>query len=798
MGLETENQRVLMTLEMVETPTKFNSEASETSTQLGMGERPRNCAASERKECLPDEKWTIGDAAKFYAEILGWRVFPVSPDTKGSLIQQWPRAATTDLAQIESWWRRWPSAMIGVVCGPSSGIAIVDADAKADHAGTTGLQHLEKVETANGNLGQLPTSYTPGGGIHLIFDAASLPFEKSEDRVAAKVDVRSSRPDGSGVGYAVLPPSANKGGVRYVWHNTSLDQLTAPPPAPVWLAHLAAFSDKDRAAIRRDAQLTMLLEQAPREEWQSLFAGYLRSQRRYGELEKLEEVADHSGQYSLSTPYIAKAIALECEEVANCNSAQNTQLNLSAFQLGTLLAGAGLAAVDDLDTDHVVLRNVESRLFDAAMQMRVLDPAEPWDSRAGQAKARKTIASALKAGLSSPRDLTQLNRPNKQQSPSASRQSGGALAVIRMADVQLEKLEWLWPGYVALGKISLIAGDPGVGKSQLTADLAARVTTGKGFRSSSVTGGGWTKQGAPGSVVLISCEDDPADTIRPRLEAAGADVERVHLVTGQKSQTADGRETISPLSLQTALDSLELLLSDLGDVRLVIIDPISAYMGSTDTHKNADVRAVLGPLAGLAIKHRVAVVVVSHLNKGSGENALYRVTGSLGFTGQARAVFLVSKDREDSEDDNKRLFLSVKNNLAKDNGGFEFHIKEVWLKGGIETSKIEWGRVVATSAAEALGASSTGGSKLSEAKDFLMRELSAGPVKQPTLKKEAKDEDLSWPTVRRAKAELRIEARREGFGDHGYWVWELPDESAKVLMPQAPEASNSPLLPTIP
>jgi len=193
--------------------------------------------------------------------------------------------------------------------------------------------------------------------------------------------------------------------------------------------------------------------------------------------------------------------------------------------------------------------------------------------------------------------------------------------------VKPEPIRWLWPGRVPLGKLTLIVGDPGLGKSFLTLDLAARVSAGEPWPDAPGA------ENTPGAVVLLSAEDDLADTIRPRLDAAGADVERV--------------AALSISSLQRDLPDLEKAMHDAPGVRLVVIDPITAYLAGTDSHKNADVRSLLAPLAELAARHRVAVVAVSHLNKHVGGSALYRAQGSLAFTAAARAVWLVAKDKAD-------------------------------------------------------------------------------------------------------------------------------------------------------
>jgi hypothetical protein len=164
-------------------------------------------------------------------------------------------------------------------------------------------------------------------------------------------------------------------------------------------------------------------------------------------------------------------------------------------------------------------------------------------------------------------------------------------------DIQAEKIRWLWPQRIALGKLSLIVGDPSVGKSLLTATMAAVVS--RGYE--------WPVDKTPseiGDVILLSAEDDPADTTKPRLDAAEADSKRVHTLQAIREVNVDGTRTQRMFSLKRDLDALEEMLATLPECKLVVVDPISAYLDETDSHRNAAVRGLLGPLAHVLIKAR--------------------------------------------------------------------------------------------------------------------------------------------------------------------------------------------------
>ena len=226
----------------------------------------------------------------------------------------------------------------------------------------------------------------------------------------------------------------------------------------------------------------------------------------------------------------------------------------------------------------------------------------------------------------------------------------------------------------------MVAGHPGLGKSQVCVSLAAIVTT----------GGLWPVDRTRcerGTVLILSAEDDPEDTIRPRLEAAGADLARIHVLEAVEEQQADGGIARRAFSLADDLSRLGVVLAQLGDVALVVIDPITAYLGETDSHKAADVRAVLAPLGELAAKHGAAVIAVSHLRKSGAGEAMLQVTGSLAFVAAARAAYIIAKDQDDPS---RRLMLPVKNNLGDDQTGYAFRIEATRLPSHIDTSRIAW------------------------------------------------------------------------------------------------------------
>jgi len=257
------------------------------------------------------------------------------------------------------------------------------------------------------------------------------------------------------------------------------------------------------------------------------------------------------------------------------------------------------------------------------------------------------------------------NLPMDEARPGTPVLSGPVL--VWMANVKPEPVRWLWPSRIALGKLTLLVGDPKVGKSFITLDLAARVSRGDGWPDCPAC------TSAPGGVVLLSAEDDLGDTIRPRLDAAGADVSRIKaLVAAKRFDFKAGGERQCFFDLSEDLAAMEQAILDVPDCRLVVIDPITAYLGAADSHKNAEIRGLLAPLSEIASRRRVAIVAVTHLRKGEGR-AMYRAIGSIAFTAAARAVFSVSKDKDDPTGQ-RRLVLPVGNNLGNDTTGLAYRL----------------------------------------------------------------------------------------------------------------------------
>jgi putative DNA primase/helicase len=395
------------------------------------------------------------------------------------------------------------------------------------------------------------------------------------------------------------------------------------------------------------------------------------------------------------------------------------------------------------------------------------------------------------AGASAPGKATH----QAEQNNAPAGEYSSCVELLRGSDVKPEAVTWLWPGWLAAGKFEVLGGAPGTGKTTISMALAATVTT----------GGRWPdgSRSPVGNVVIWSGEDDPADTLVPRLALSGADLSRVYFIADVFD--GDGRRSFDPAR---DMEPLRRKLAEIGDVRLLIVDPIvSAVMG--DSHKNAEVRRSLQPLVDLAAFMRCALLGITHFSKGTGgRDPVERLTGSLAFGALARVVMVAAKHQEEGEDGRTvRLFIRAKSNIGPDDGGFEYDLHQAELKShpGIFASSVLWGDAVEGAARELLAtADATGddgeGGTLSDARRFLSDLLADAPMRAGDVFKDADGAGLTKRSIQRAADKIGVLRHKDGM--RGGWLWKLPpkmprchegDEDAEqnYLAPTAPSAVSS-------
>ena len=317
----------------------------------------------------------------------------------------------------------------------------------------------------------------------------------------------------------------------------------------------------------------------------------------------------------------------------------------------------------------------------------------------------------------------------------------------RFEEIEEQETLWLWPGRLPAGEVVVIAGDPGLGKSTVTLDWAAAVSTGRSW-----------PDGEPceqGGVLLVSCEDSLSKTVKRRLRHAGASMENVRHLDG----AADGA-AFSLNDSNTLRDAVRQVEEECGSCRLIVIDPASAFCGSKDANSNAEVRGMLAPLHELAEEAGACVVLVSHLNKGQGR-AMYRGIGSIAWKATARVVYQVAADEQDRD---VRLLSQVKNNLAPEAKTYSFEI---------DAGRVCWLAEEDTTADEALepqAQKSSRGGKKDAAKAWLIETLTGNPMSVSELREvhgramERLDETdrFGWKTLERAREAAGVESHWSG------------------------------------
>jgi hypothetical protein len=347
--------------------------------------------------------------------------------------------------------------------------------------------------------------------------------------------------------------------------------------------------------------------------------------------------------------------------------------------------------------------------------------------------------------------------------------------IIPLSTVERELVRWLWRDRVPLGKLTILDGDPGLGKSVITLDLAAGVTT-----RSAMPDGTVSDLDGPSGVVLLSAEDGLGDTVRPRLEAADADLTLVVAVS-RVMETAIRRCGDEEVEVKTPrlptladLDALRKAIEQSG-ARLVIIDPIMAYLpGATNAHRDQDVRQALAPLAAMAEETGAAVLVVRHLNKASGGNPLYRGGGSIGIIGAARSGLVVAPDPDD-DTETRRVLAPTKANLSAPAAALAYHLEA----GETGVVRVVWEGASEHTAASLLAppTAHTDQSAEDSAIAVLLDLLTDGPKAATEVQAAAKAADIAERTLDRAKKRLGVKSQKAGFGEG--WLWSLPTKGAK-------------------
>lgn len=415
------------------------------------------------------------------------------------------------------------------------------------------------------------------------------------------------------------------------------------------------------------------------------------------------------------------------------DSGRNDSLNRAAFRLGQLVSAGSLSK-----------RLVVERLLGACGQNGLL-------AEDGQRACENTIASGLKEGSQRPRIKAEGSSGGGKTHDGDEERAEPIVTCLR--DVKPEKVTWLWGGRLPIGKIALLEGPPGLGKSTAALDIAARVSTGAPMP-------GATERREPAAALIASVEDGEADTIVPRLRAADADLSRCHSFRYR--------------------DRLPTLPDDIGDiervirayhVRLLVLDPLMALLGSeTNSYRDQDVRRALGPLAQMADETGCAVLVIRHLNKAQGGPAIYRGGGSIGIAGAARSVLVVGADQDDEA---LRHLAVTKSNLAARADTLTYRLECAGHRlADIDVARVNWtgtSELTADQLVNQSAATDEEQGELADAMRWLEGELADEERESTEITRAAKAAGIRVRTLERARRKLGVDTRRKGFGADGKW-----------------------------
>lgn len=359
--------------------------------------------------------------------------------------------------------------------------------------------------------------------------------------------------------------------------------------------------------------------------------------------------------------------------------------------------------------------------------------------------------------------------------------------LVSAASIKPVAIRWLWPGWLAQGKLHILAGAGGTGKTTLLLGLIATITT----------GGRWPDGSRclePGNALIWSSEDDPADTLVPRLTAAGADLSRVHIIQGRTNAQGDA----DPFDPANDIALLRAAAKEIGGVSLLMLDPIvSAVKG--DMHKANDVRRALQGVVDFAEQNLCAVVGISHFAKGgAGSSPADRVIGSQAFSALARTVLVAAKQ----EDSDQRVLARAKSNIGSDEGGISYTIEPFAIGGDIETTRVLWGDAIEGSAREILGdVEATGDGDQADPddpSDCLYRILKDNPLESNEAKALMKRNGYTEKQIRRAREKLSVVAVRTGNKKDVKSYWSLPQADGQYAAFPQHEAQGDQPQPAMP
>jgi hypothetical protein len=647
---------------------------------------------------------------------LGIRIFPCNAD-RTPAVKQWEEAATSDVSKVDG----WRTASIPAIPPGIQGLVVIDCD--RHKPGEDGISAFQALCSQHGiPLEDAFAVDTPNSGRHYYFTTRTA-YSNSDDLLPDGVNVR-------GVGGYVMAPGATLPDGR--GYRVVSGTWTTIPALPL---ALAAFLQEKRPVAPPDAPKPVTGQ---------------------GSILNADDLA-----------YFAKPFAAEREKLRALTQGRNVALmQIAKFAGNWIHYGLDRQQIEaDLYADSV---------------------ANGYIAEHGASVARTTIRHNIEDGITKPCELpsdrlarlsgmvampellTTLDAmPSKGKTAMATQTAKRSIALQSFDGIDEHPITWLWDGFLPSGKLTLLAGAGGTGKSTISFSFAAIITT----------GGAWpdgTQCKQQGNVVIWSSEDDPADTIKPRLMAMQADTQRCyniapHIDEEGNKQPFDPSRDMDKLREQVALLP--------GGVSLFIVDPIVSAV-SGDMNKANDVRRSLQAIVDFAAEQECAVLGITHFAKGTaGKKSDERVIGSQAFAAFARMVLVAAKE----EDTDRRVFTRAKANNTLDTGGFSYTVQMVQGKARsgklLETTRILWGEALEGSSrsilAEVEGGEQTDDSAIGRAKQLLTNLLAQGAMYATDVESAATELGVSKMTLRRAREALKIIVEKDK-AFHAKSRWSLP------------------------
>ena len=324
------------------------------------------------------------------------------------------------------------------------------------------------------------------------------------------------------------------------------------------------------------------------------------------------------------------------------------------------------------------------------------------------------------------------------------------LKLINMEQVEVEKIDWLLYPFIPFGKVTIVQGDPGEGKTTMVLQIIAKLTKGEAVLPSGSDESALEEKTMvlePVNVIYQTAEDGLGDTIKPRLLSAGADCSRVMVIDDN-----DQALTMMDARLEEAIIQTK--------ARLVVLDPIQGFLGTdVDMNRANEIRPLMKRVAVLAEKYHCAIILIGHMNKNSNGKSSYRGLGSIDFQAAARSVLIVGRIKDEPE---IRVVCHVKSSLAPEGKSIAFRLDK--------DTGFEWIGEYDISADDLLSGDNRG-QKIHEAKEFLKEILVSGSVAQTKVAEEAESRGIKKKTLWNAKKELEIDSVKIG----NQWFWMLPE-----------------------